>query len=189
MGSKLSEKSLENIALYYLQRFSSSVENLRQVLRRRVDKKLRASASPSTKPEQMEAWLSSIEVLLDRLQRSGLLDDARYAQSTAESLLRRGQSLKKVQLKLRSKGLNPDQIAEGLKVVRALNDGREPDGAAALAYARRRRIGPYRRAPADEAKRRKELAALARAGFSYGLARKVVEAESADSLEQDIESL
>jgi regulatory protein len=42
--------------------------------------------------------------------------------------------------------------------------------------ARRRRLGPYR--PAERATfREKDLAALARAGFGFALARSVIDAE------------
>ena len=34
---KITKQRLQNIALYYLQRFESSVENLQRVLARRVD--------------------------------------------------------------------------------------------------------------------------------------------------------
>ena len=36
-AKKITPQRLKNIGLYYLQRFESSVENLRQVLHRRVD--------------------------------------------------------------------------------------------------------------------------------------------------------
>ncbi len=45
---------------------------------------------------------------------------------------------------------------------------------AARTYARRRRIGPWRAEPADADARRKELAKLARRGFSYDVAQRVV---------------
>ena len=50
------------------------------------------------------------------------------------------------------------------------------DRAAALLMARRRRIGPWRTGVDSPELRRKELAILARGGFSYGVARDVVAA-------------
>ena len=47
---------------------------------------------------------------------------------------------------------------------------------AAHALARRRKLGPYR--PGERsAYREKDLAALARAGFSFGIAREVIDGE------------
>jgi len=53
---------------------------------------------------------------------------------------------------------------------------------AALALIRRRRLGPYRDSATRADFRAKDLAALARAGFSYDLARRVIEAETQDVL-------
>ncbi len=63
----------------------------------------------------------------------------------------------------------------------------EPDPAAALACARRRRLGPYRPPTERKPKREKDLASLARAGFAYDIARRVVEAETAEDLERELD--
>jgi len=90
------------------------------VLVRRVDRRLRERevaestaeprpiTRPVTRPITRETALGWIEALLAKLQRSGLLDDARYARLTAESLTRRGQSLRRVKQKLRAKGLDAE---------------------------------------------------------------------------------
>ena len=52
---------------------------------------------------------------------------------------------------------------------------------AAAAFARRRRLGPYRTKD-REPNRLRDLAALARAGFAYDLARKVIDAADPDAL-------
>lgn len=197
MASRLSEKSLENIALHYLQRFSTSVHNLRRVLVRRVDRRLlereKAAEAPgrTARPVTREEALAWIDALLAKLQRAGLLDDARYARLTAESLSRRGQPLRRVQQKLRAKGLDAAGIEAGTQAVEALSaaEGAPPDELAVLAYAKRRRLGPFRRPGAGdlEVRRRKELASLARAGFPYALARRVVDAESAETLERTLD--
>jgi regulatory protein len=53
--------------------------------------------------------------------------------------------------------------------------------AAAIALARRRGLGPYRKKE-GAAVRDKDVASLARAGFSYDIARKVVDADDPDLL-------
>jgi regulatory protein len=51
---------------------------------------------------------------------------------------------------------------------------------AAATYARRRRLGPHRRDPEARAERReRDLAALARAGFSYAIAQQIIDADPA----------
>jgi len=78
----------------------------------------------------------------------------------------------------------PGEIVDGALAALA-EQAAEPDLAAALAYARRRRIGPYRGGPADPAARERELAALGRRGFTYETARRVVEATSIETLEAE----
>ncbi|MBC7800898.1 MAG: RecX family transcriptional regulator, partial [Gemmatimonadaceae bacterium] len=51
----------------------------------------------------------------------------------------------------------------------------EDELAAALAYARRRRLGPFRMHDADPDILRKELGALARAGFPQPVARQALD--------------
>ncbi len=58
---------------------------------------------------------------------------------------------------------------------------------AALACARRRRLGPCRPAAARKSVRQKDLVSLARAGSAYDVARRVVEAETAEELERELD--
>ena len=171
---KATQSHLANAALHYLARFATSSENLRRVLMRRVEK---SAHHHGTDPEEGAAW---VEDLIQRYQRAGLLDDAAYAEARAGDLLRRGTPLKGVRFKLMQKGVGEDDIDTALAA--ATEDTPEPDLAAAAALARRRRLGPYA-APDKRAERRdKDLATLARAGFDYGTARRVIEAETVDDL-------
>ena len=49
------------------------------------------------------------------------------------------------------------------------------DEIAAIAFARKRAFGPYRRALLDEKRLTKEMSAFARNGFSFELARKIID--------------
>jgi len=60
----------------------------------------------------------------------------------------------------------------------------DPDLAAACAFARRRRIGPFGRGPRDsDGGRGKELAAFARAGFARAAAEAVLACADPDEAE------
>ena len=56
---------------------------------------------------------------------------------------------------------------------------------AACNYARRRRLGPWRSAGRAE-RRERDLAALARQGFGYELALRVIDAEDTAVLEEEL---
>lgn len=172
---KVTPTSLDNAALYYLGRFATSSQNLRQVLLRRVG---RAAKHHDT---DVQACALMIDELIERYLGSGLLDDAVYARAQGASLNRRGKSVRAIRGWLRQKSVPVDIIEDAIGALSA--EIGEPDLAAAIAYARRRRFGPYRNKDKTQDSRDKELAAFARSGFSYGLARRIVEASDIDELE------
>ena len=160
---KVSPKSLENAALHYLGRFASSAENLRRVLTRRVE---RSARFHDIDRQEAAGW---IDALVGRFVKAGILDDNAYTEARIVSLRRRGASSRAITANLRQKGLASDVVAAAL-------EGEDDDSelSAAVALVRRRRLGPYR----PEADRRemhaKDMAVLARAGFSLDLARRVL---------------
>jgi regulatory protein len=158
---------IERWALAYLGRFASSAENLRRVLLRRVRKRL-----PDDR-EAAAAATATIDALIARYRNSGLVDDAAYAASRARARLRRGQSLRTIRAGLAAKGVGAEDSAAAIAALR--DDGGDPDLAAACAFARRRRFGPFRREPGDDLARDKALAAFARAGFARSAAEAVLD--------------
>ncbi|MBP2232801.1 regulatory protein [Azospirillum agricola] len=172
---RVTPQYLENAALHYLERFASSTANLRGVLLRKVR---RSAQAHGTDPEEGARW---IEELLARYVRSGLLNDETYARMRTESLHRRGASTRAIAQKLAVKGIGRDEADKALETLRE-DVGPDLDLTAALALARRRRLGVYRLPEARAAHREKDMAALGRAGFGYEIARRVVDAESPEAL-------
>jgi regulatory protein len=171
---RMTKDRLRNIALYHLERFSTSAENLRRVLLRRT---LKAAQHHETDLREAKAWIDEI---VDGLVRANAIDDSRYADGKTLTMLRRGQSSRKVRAYLASKGVNASTINAALSAAtESLGDA---DLEAAQAYALRRRFGPFRTQEASAETKQKELAALGRAGFRYDIARKIVEAETEDDL-------
>jgi regulatory protein len=165
---RLTAASLQRAALAYLERYASSRENLRRVLRRRIDRRCRLRG------EDPEPFHPLVEEVLERCARAGLLDDARYAEAGIASLRRRGGSIRTIRARLASRGVDRETIAAALAAEDV--DEQATEEAAAHALARRRRLGPYR-AGGRERWREKDIAALARAGFSFDLARRVIGGE------------
>ena len=175
---RVSAASIENAALHYLGRYTTSSENLRQVLERRI---MRAAKHHDTNIVSCNQLVGD---LIQRYLKNGILNDETYAQTQAASMNRRGKSLRAIRFRLRQKALSIDIIDKALKVL--ANEVGSPDLAAAIAYARKRRLGPYRRKTATPVNLDKELAALARTGFSYSLALRIVEANKIDELENEL---
>ena len=163
---------LERAALYYLERYSASVAMLRQTLKRRVDKRCRLRG------EEASAFAEAIEATVARAVSAGLVDDARFTAGRLAALRRRGASARALSAKLAAKGVSREEVATAMENEReAADEGVDLEEAAAFAYAKRRRIGPWRQPEAREAYRERDLAAMARAGFGYGLGRRVIEAD------------
>ena len=163
---------LERWALGYLERFASSAENLRRVLRRRVRRR-------TTDNETAQRAAALIDDLVERYRRSGLIDDAAYAAARARGRLARGEPLRRIAAGLAAKGIAAEERASALDSLR--ETAPDPDLTAACAFARRRRLGPYRRGQLAGAIAQ-ELAAFARAGFARREAEAVLGCADPDAV-------
>lgn len=163
---KATEAHLERAALAYLRRATSSVDNLRVVLMRRVARSARAHGTDA------EQGAALVDEVIRRLHRAGLLDDRRYASTRAEALNRRGVSRRGIRARLAAKGVTPEVIERALGAL-----GGDAELAAARRLARRRRLGPYRLPAERGARRQRDLAALCRAGFDADTAAAVIDAD------------
>jgi regulatory protein len=162
---------LERAALHYLERFATSAAQLRRVLMRKVDRSARAHGTDTAAAAQ---W---VDALVARYERSGLVNDATFAEGRVASLRRRGGSARAIQAALAAKGVAADTVAAALADDPA---GEEAELVAALAYARRRRLGPFRPAAQRAERRLKDMAAMARAGFAQDVVRRVIDGAAED---------
>lgn len=181
-GPPPDEAALREAALAHLARFGTTEAGLLRVLERRIDRWRRRAAAEAGEEPEPAAWQAAREAarrVAGALAGSGAVDDAAFAGARARRLSRAGRSRKAVAAHLVAKG-----VAPGLaRTVLADAAGGEAELAAAAVQARRRRIGPFRRAGVA-ADGTRELAALARAGFDGATARAVLalEPEAAEAL-------
>jgi regulatory protein len=154
------------VALHYLARHGATVHQLRQVLTRRVDRALRVHGGDRA---QALGW---VEAVVARLSGSGYVNDAVYAETKARALRTAGRSARVITQKLLLKGVAADLVRR--EVAAAELD--LSDEAAARIWAKKKRLGPYCRDAALRAElRQKHLAALARAGFSFATAKRLID--------------
>lgn len=163
----VTQDRLHRAALAYLARHAASTWSVRQVLGRRIQ---RAAAEHETDPAAAQEW---VDAVIARLTRAGLLDDAAFAANRARTLFERGLPPRMIRMKLAEKGVGDAECDAALAAIGLDHD--DPDMAAAIRFARRRRLGPFARDGAGRT-RDKELAAMARAGFGYRTASRVLEA-------------
>lgn len=174
----IDDSALERSALSYLERFAASSGQLRRVLLRRI----RRAEMLGIDQADADAARRHMETLVARLLASGILDDRRFAEAQAQSLQRRGTSRRRIRQHLAAKGLGRDFVEDAVEAIEP--EGETSELAAACVLARRRRLGPYRTAGTRKDFRQKDLAALARAGFSLDVARRVLAARGPEALER-----
>lgn len=174
-----SAKALRHAAHNYLQRYPSSKANLRRVLRQRLDRAVHAYG-----PAQ-NGTREDIETILNECEAAGLIDDTRYANRMAEVWLARGESLRAIQARLSRKGVGGSIIDKTLSALKENNQN--ADLQAVVSLVRRRRLGPLRHPDKRADALEKDLGVLARAGFPYHLARRVLDAEDDAGLEDLLE--
>ncbi len=172
---KATARYLENAALYHLDRYATSRAHLARLLMMRVERSARAHGT------DREEGAKHIDAILDKLTRNGLLDDRNYAETRARSLHRRGTSARGIRADLAAKGVAANHIDAAFSGLR--DDTADPEVAAAIVYARKRRLGPYRNEEQRAEKRDRDMAALGRKGFSYELVRRIIDAENLEVVE------
>lgn len=185
-GPAPSAAALHEAALLHLSRFAATEAGLLRVLLRRIDRWSRAARDQEADPDAVAAQAAQATAaareVVARLAASGAVDDAAFAESRARRLIRAGRSRRAVGAHLASKGV----AAETARAV--LPDDPDTELAAALAFARRRRIGPFR-APAvdpdaipDAEGLSREYAAFARAGFPQSVAGRALRMDAETAL-------
>ncbi|MBC06166.1 RecX family transcriptional regulator [Thalassospira sp.] len=176
---KVTRDYLMNYATWYLERFAASRARLETLMRGKIRLSI---AEYGTDPDEAVEWMNSV---LSACEKAGFINDDAYAKGRARSLLRRGKALRVIAADLSARGIASDQIDAALTALKAEADdaayeevrGTDPNIAAAAAYARRRRLGPWRRPDIREEKRDKDMAALARQGFGYDTATRIINSE------------
>jgi regulatory protein len=169
---------LQNAATFYLERYPSTAEGLRRVLNRRVRKAEMADAPVIDNVQQ------AIEAIVARFVAAGMIDDQAFAQTKARALHRRGTSSRLTRQRLKLAGIDADTLDKAMAGLdqELDTDPGQREWRAAVALARRRRLGPFREKERKE-HRNRDLAAMARAGFDYDLARKVIDATDRDIID------
>lgn len=189
-GPPPTDATLRDAGLAYLARYAATEAVLTRALGRVVDRWARramadgamahsatahdatgdgtvtGSAEADAVAAQAAQARALVRGVVARLATAGAVSDSAFAESRTRSLVRGGRSRRAVAAHLAAKGV-------GGETARAALEAEETDElTAALVLARRRRIGPFRVGDGDarDGERLRELAVMARAGFSQAVA-------------------
>ena len=153
----LNESKLNELALRYVGKYATTRAKLRAYLSR----KLRERGWS----EEREA---DLEGLAERFARAGYIDDAAYALSKSQALATRGYGKRRLVEKLQIAGVDEENG-------RAAREHADAEALrAALRFAERRKLGPFRRGELDPKQRDKEIAAMIRAGHPFTIAKAIL---------------
>ncbi len=172
---RITEKYLYNAGLAYLQRFPASTPHFRRVMGRKIDRSCNYH-----KDQDRETCVRHLDSTVETLSRMGLLNDDAWLRGMVNSLRRRGLSRQAIMAKLAAKGMAQGPIQEALSTHAEETGTANPDLAAAVLLCRRKKIGPFAAGQNDD-RDDKALAALARAGFGFDVARRALSMDSDDA--------
>ena len=164
----LDAEALNMLALAYLGRYATTRAKLRHYLVRKL-----ASRGWDGDGE------APLDAIVARCADLGYVDDAGFAVARGAALTRRGFGEQRVAAALRAVGIDAETAAPVRETARA--EALE----AALRFARRKRIGPFAAEDPDRDQRRRNLAALMRAGHSLDVARRIASASPGAFLTDD----
>jgi regulatory protein len=167
---------LQELAIGYAARYATTAAKLRRYLQRKLHER---DWTPAEAPD--------VEGLIGRITALGYVDDRAYAAAKQRDLTARGFGVGRVRQALAAAGVSREDAGAAI----APEDGGPGDAyAPAIAFARRRRFGPFGRhgdavdAGQRQDRLRRELAAMARAGHGFDVSRRVLTAADEAALAQ-----
>ena len=180
MPQKSAHVRMMNKAVDYLGRYSSSRYKLSQILLRFASRKLT--------DYDADDIAAAIQKTIDQCDQLGYLDDRQFAVTVARSQRRLGRSQAMIRQRLRQHALNDDIIVHALaKADENIGNG---DLQAAIRFAQRRRLGPFAKRDSAPNQRldphewkKRDLGAMARAGFSVVVSQQILNHENPDTID------
>ena len=152
---------LKKYAFSYLSKYNTSKKNLDRILHNKVRR---------MNLEKKDKFIlhSSIASIITDLEINKLIDDKNFTQSKIHSLSLQGKSKISIISYFVQKGIEKNLIEESFENLELKNPNWEKESA--KIFARKKRLGIKYSANFE-----KDLAKMARAGFSYNLSKKILE--------------
>lgn len=149
---------LRQLAMAYVARYATSSKKLAGYLSRKLAEK---GWSGEGAPD--------IVALVEQMQAAGYIDDRAYAEMRSGALTRRGFGSGRIRQSLYQAGIAAD-------IARPVIDAcAQTAYETALAFARRKKIGPFAVVTADARTQQRAMAAFIRAGHDFRIARQILD--------------
>jgi regulatory protein len=146
-------------AIYYLSKYSSSKKNLEFILKKKIrrlsdEKKIRFQL------------YNEIQIIIEKLEKLNLINDQVFVESKIQSLQYQAKSKNYIKQYLLQKGINKQLIEEQISLFYENNKNLEKENA--LKFAKKRNLLD------NNQDYQKKLSKMARAGFSYEIAKQIL---------------
>tara|TARA_B100000579_G_scaffold28398_1_gene19949 strand:+ start:126 stop:599 length:474 start_codon:yes stop_codon:yes gene_type:complete len=146
-------------AIYYLSKYSSSKKNLEFILKKKIRR--------LSDEKQIRFHLyNEIQIIIEKLEKLNLINDHVFVESKIQSLQYQAKSKNFIKQYLLRKGINKKLIEEQISLFYKNNKNLEKENA--LKFAKKRNLLE------SNQDYQKKLSKMARAGFSYDIAKEIL---------------
>ncbi len=159
-------EEIRKFAYTYLEKYSPSKQQLKTYLFKKLLKK-------SEKIYNKKEIFNLIDIVIGSLLDQKLISDKIYSDAKSKAFLKRGYSLNKIRYNLIKRGINEKYIKASISKIK--ENEADPDFFSAIKICKRRRIGASREENNRPLFYKKDIAILARSGFSYEISKKVLD--------------
>lgn len=164
----LNDERLRGLALHYVGKYATTQAKLTTYLARKIRERGWSNERPP-----------DIDALAEQFAELGYINDAQFAESRSRSFVRRGYGERRLNEDLRASGIGDADA------VPAKEHMAESSFTAAENFARRKRLGPFASEAAPPEKRQKQLQGFLRAGHGFEVAKRFVNADPGQIIEDD----
>lgn len=184
---------LQEYTMMYLSRYNNTEKGLLRVLKAKLQrwaiKAEKEGVESSEVRNKLKQGHQEIPDIIAKVKRLGIVNDHIFTEHKVSSLIRSGRSQKVIQNKLLQKGVAFDVVQSVLDQYQ----DKDIELLAALVYAKKRRIGPFRRVDRELSPeiKQKEQSSFARGGFSFAMTDNVLSMDfvEAEEMIQRLRSL
>jgi len=146
-------------AIYYLSKYSSSKKNLEFILKKKIRR--------LSDEKQIRFHLyNEIQIIIEKLEKLNLINDQVFVESKIQSLQYQAKSQNYIKQYLLQKGIDKKLIEEQISLFYENNKNLEKENA--IKFAKKRNLLN------NDQDYQKKLSKLARAGFSYDIAKEIL---------------
>ena len=153
------KEKLLKYAIYYLSKYSSSKKNLEYILKKKIRR------LTDEKKIRYQLYIE-IKTIIDKLEKLNLINDTLYTESKINLLLNQAKSKKYIKQYLINKGINKKVADDQIALFYEKNENIEKKNA--IKFAKKKKLLN------DSLDYEKKLSKMARAGFSYDIAKEIL---------------